>query len=111
VIGKTTRILDAMLLRTTSKGVSHEILSTFMAEVCSIINSRPIIPVSSDPEDSEVLTPNILLTQKIDALPDDLPELDIKDAYRAQWKHVVHLTQEFWKKWREQYLLGLQIIH
>jgi hypothetical protein len=48
-------------------------------------------------------------TQKIDDLPDDLPELDIKDAYCAQWKHVVHLAQEFWKKWREQYLLGLQI--
>jgi hypothetical protein len=47
MIGTTRRILDAMLLRTTSKGVTHEILSTYMAEVCSIINSRPIIPASS----------------------------------------------------------------
>ena len=33
----------------------------------------------------------------------------IKDAYRAQWKHVVLLAQEFWKKWREQYLSGFQL--
>ncbi|XP_056022195.1 uncharacterized protein LOC130055048 [Ostrea edulis] len=78
MIGTTRRILDAMLLRTNSKGITHEILTTFMAEVCSIINSRPIIPVSSDSEDSAVLTPNILLTQKIDSLPNDLPELELK---------------------------------
>ena len=95
MIGINRRILDAMLLRNDSKAITNEILTTFMAEVCSIINSRPIIPVSSDPEDATVLTPNILLTQKIDALPTELPDLNIKDAYRAQWKHVVVLAQEF----------------
>ncbi|XP_061176110.1 uncharacterized protein LOC133185066 [Saccostrea echinata] len=110
MIGVTRRILDSMLLRTDSKGITNEVLTTFMAEVCSIVNSRPLVAVSTDPEDPSVLTPNILLTQKMDSstLPKDLPELDLREAYRSQWKHVVVLSQEFWKKWREQYLSNLQ---
>lgn len=41
-------------------------------------------------------------------LPKDLPEMDLKVAYRSQWKHVVVQSQEFWKKWRMQYLSNLQ---
>lgn len=79
-----------------------------MAEVCSIVNSRPICAVSTDPNDSSVLTPNILLTQKSGYLPEILPEFDTKDVYRSQWRHVQLLSQEFWKKWRQQYLSTLQ---
>lgn len=40
-------------------------------------------------------------------LPKDLLEMDLKEAYRSQLKHVVQ-SQEFWKKWRMQYLSNLQ---
>lgn len=62
------------------------------------------------PVTPSVLTPNILLTQKMDSsmLPKALPDMDLKEAYRSQWKHVVVLSQEFWKKWRMQYLSNLQ---
>lgn len=110
MIGVIRRILDGMLSRTDSKEITNEVLVTFMAEVSSIVNSRPLVAVSTDPDDPSVLTPNIILNQKMDSsmLPKALPDMDLKEAYRSQWKHVVVLSQEFWKKWRMQYLSNLQ---
>lgn len=79
-----------------------------MAEVCAIVNSRPIIPVSTDPEDPVVLSPSMLLTQKTPMRSEYLPVLDFKDMYKSQWKFVQVLADEFWNKWRRQYLSTLQ---
>jgi len=38
------RILDSMLMEHLAK-LTHEVLSTFMAEVSFIVNSRPLVPV------------------------------------------------------------------
>jgi hypothetical protein len=62
MIGIVRRIIDSMLL--DSKHLTHEVLSTFMAEICAIVNARPIVAVSSDVEDPQVLSPSTLLTQK-----------------------------------------------
>ena len=35
-----------------------------MAEVTAIVNARPLIPVSNDPDDPFILSPSMLLTQK-----------------------------------------------
>lgn len=33
---------------------------------------------------------------------------DIKEIYKAQWKHVQHLSDTFWKRWKDGYLQNLQ---
>ena len=86
MIGTIRRILDSMLLDTHGARLTHEVLSTLMAEVCAIVNSRPIVPVSSDVESPFILTPTTLLTQKVGEPPEQLPDLSIKDIYRSQWK-------------------------
>jgi hypothetical protein len=108
MIGLIRRILDSMLLDSNAKQLTHEILTTFMAEVCSILNSRPLAQISYDPESTFILSPAMLLTGKVNFLP-VLPEsLDTKDIYRAQWKHVQVLSDVFWKHWRQDYLQNLQ---
>ena len=62
MIATTGRILGSMIL-TLHKHLSHDVL---MAEVCSIVNARPLVPVSSDPELSYLLSPGTLLTMKVD---------------------------------------------
>ncbi len=57
-----------MLSEVASKRLTHEVLSTLMAEVTAIVNNRPLTPVSEDPEAPEILTPFTLLTQKSSAL-------------------------------------------
>lgn len=64
MIGISRRILDSMLKQTSVSRLTHEVLSTLMAEVTAIINARPLIPISSDPESSFLLTPASLLTKK-----------------------------------------------
>jgi hypothetical protein len=108
MIGSVRRILDAVLLENKSSDLTHEVLSTLMAEVCAIVNSRPLIPVSTDPEAPAVLSPSLLLTQKHPDSVFRVPEFGNKDALRSQWKLVQRLADKFWSRWRNEYLNLLQ---
>lgn len=108
MIGMARRILDSILLKMHSPSLSHEVLTTLMAEVAAIMNARPIVPVSSDPDMPTILTPAMLLTQKVDSVSAPLEDIDLKDLYRSQWKQVQSLADSFWKRWRQEYLTTLQ---
>ena len=32
----------------------------------------------------------------------------MKDAYKSQWKLVQHLADNFWERWRKEYVVQLQ---
>lgn len=64
--------------------------------VSIIINSSPIVPISSDPENAIILSPNVLLMQDEG---DDLPPLqnmETRDMFKANWKHAQVLAERFW---------------
>ncbi len=107
MIGITRKILDSMLQLGPSR-ITHEVLTTFMAEATAIINSRPLVPVSMNPEDPLILTPSTLLTHKYGPCPCPPGEFDHADLYRKQWKQVQNLASTFWDRWRKQYLSTLQ---
>lgn len=86
MIGLVRRILD-FLLMSNSRKLTREILVTFMTEVCSIINSRPLTTVSSDREDPSIFSPALLVTQTPSVLT-NLSEFNEKDMVRSQWKQV-----------------------
>lgn len=90
-----------MLLKTNPAKLTHEVLTTFMAEVSAIVNARPLFPVSTDPDSPFILTPATLLTQKIGARPPPQGHFDEKDLYRQ----VQSLADTFWHRWRKEYLL------
>lgn len=108
MIGMTRRILDSMFLKESKKNLTHDVLNTLMAEVAAIINSRPIVPVSTDPSQPSVLSPYTLLTQKTELDVGPFEHFDIKDMYKSHWKYVQILANQFWKKWHSQYLQLLQ---
>ena len=63
-----------------------------------------------DSENMEPLTPNHLLTMKTKILlppPGVFMKADIYS--RKRWRRVQHLANEFWKKWRNEYLQSLQM--
>lgn len=88
--------------------MTHETLVTFLAEASAIINSRPLVPVSTDPEYPFILTPYTLLTQKTDKGGEPLGPFDNQDTFKAQWKRVQVLADLFWTRWRKEYLTTLQ---
>lgn len=88
MIGITRKTLDSMLMDFNSTRLTHEILTTFLAEASAIINSRPLVPVSKDTETPTILTPATLLTQKLGSVP--VPPGNFKAANLCydQWKRV-----------------------
>ncbi|XP_044151553.1 uncharacterized protein LOC122939550 [Bufo gargarizans] len=108
MIGIARRILDSIFLQEGSSKLTHESLTTFMAEVSAIINARPLTPISSDPDDPTVLTPATLLTQKTEQICAPSGEFNSKDLYKNRWRQVQSLSNSFWDKWKKQYIPTLQ---
>ena len=79
--------------------VNDETLLTFMAEVESLMNGRPLTQVSTDYRDEEALTPNLFLLGRGNPnFPSDI--VNDKDlCSRKKWKHAQVMTQHFWKRW------------
>ncbi len=110
MIGIARRILDCMLLEQKRSHLSHEVLTTLMAEVTAIMNARPLIPVSSDPESLLILTPAMLLTFKRGFAPPP-PSGSFEEAHliREGWKQVQGLADMFWNRWKREYLKTLEL--
>ncbi len=54
-----------------------------MAEVCATVNARPLVPVFTDPENPQILSPAMLLTQEMTEVV-HLDNINEKDLYRVQ---------------------------
>ncbi|XP_038155609.1 uncharacterized protein LOC119792853 [Cyprinodon tularosa] len=111
MIGIARRILNSMFQDCKKAMLTHELLSTFMAEVCAIMNARPLVPVSTDPESPLILTPSMLLTMKTGCAPPPPGNFENGILLKEQWKRVQSLADIFWSKWRREYLHTLQLRH
>lgn len=86
---------------------NEDVLCALMAEVAAIINARSLIQVSNYPEDPFILSPSMLLNQKVGVQP-ILGHFTDKDFLTKQWRQVQVLANRFWTHWREEYLPTLQ---
>ncbi|XP_075163287.1 uncharacterized protein LOC142235924 [Haematobia irritans] len=88
--------------------LTYEELSTLLAQIESCLNSRPLCPISSDPADSNALTPaHFLIGEATNCIPDD-DLLEINIDRLSRWKMVERLKQNFWHRWHKEYLCRLQ---
>ncbi|KAK3096683.1 hypothetical protein FSP39_002345 [Pinctada imbricata] len=108
MIGVARRILDSILLDV--KHLTHDVITTLMAEVTSIINARPLTPLTTDPEVPFPLTPSTLLNMKSDQSVKcfRIQDFNPRDLYTHQWRRVQHLANQFWSRWKREYLPTLQ---
>ena len=102
-------ILTAILDKSTSR-LDTTSLSTFLYETMAIINSRPLsVEHLYDPTGPEPLTPNHILTMKSSVILPPPGEFCKEDLYlNKRWKKVQFLANEFWRRWKREYLLNLQ---
>ncbi|GBN02314.1 hypothetical protein AVEN_66173-1, partial [Araneus ventricosus] len=86
----------------------YEEFSTFLVQIEACLNSRPLVPVSSDPDDLSVITPaNFLIGSTLDAIPErNVTNFTIPLADR--WKLVQQISQSFWKRWSSEYITQFQ---
>lgn len=91
-----------------SQILTFEELTTILTKIEAILNSRPLISVSSDPNEVDVLTPGHFLTgSPLVSLPEPLLA-DIQMSVRSRWQMLQKLTQSFWRVWHLDYLHTLQ---
>ena len=107
VIRTIRRVLAALL---GNARLTDEILHTLLCEVESVINSRPITKVPSDPQDPEALTPNHLLLLR-EGPPPPPGLFKSQDVFNKRWRHVQYLADQFWRRWVKEYLPILQVRH
>ena len=80
-----------------------ESLRTYLCEVESILNKRPLTPVSDDINDFEAITPDHLLI----GYQNEANAIDPfrrKNNLKVQWKNVQSSASMFWKCWLNHYL-------
>ncbi|KAL0838847.1 hypothetical protein ABMA28_016875 [Loxostege sticticalis] len=95
------RILQKLVL-------TYEQLNTILVQIEGILNSRPLVPMSSDINDFSYLTPGHFLTGSAIM---SYPEKDISDLPTNRlkfWKVCEHVKQCFWSIWHKYYLNSLQ---
>jgi hypothetical protein len=88
-----------------------EELSTVLAEVEAVLNSRPLTPVYDDALDPSPLTPaHFLIGRRIASLPGEVEEDRVRTSpnLRKRWRYCQTLINEFWKRWHIEYLRQLR---
>lgn len=89
--------------------LTFEEASTLLIHIEAILNSRPLIPLSSDPEDYSYLTPgHFLIGDALMSYPE--PSLQEVPMNRlSRWQRIEQMRQHFWRRWSVEYLHHLQM--
>ncbi|CAG9132520.1 unnamed protein product [Plutella xylostella] len=100
------RILKTVL---GEQKLTFEQFSTLLCQVEACLNSRPLSPLTEDPEDLDYLTPGHFLTGSPTM---SLPQQELTTRtldIRNRWKLVELMTQHFWNRWSKECLSQLQL--
>ena len=86
----------------------YDELTTLLTQVEAILNSRPLSPLSEDPNDLQPLTPaHFLIGMPLTSFPEP-SILHILQNRLTRWQRVEPMRQQFWKRWTTEYLHTLQ---
>ena len=107
MIRSVRKIFNA-LLKDNSCRLDDECLRTFMCEAESIMNSRPLTCEFLGDCSMLPLSPNQILTMKSKVSITPPQEFQQADVYcRKRWRRVQYLANQFWSRWKTEYLTGL----
>ena len=88
--------------------LKFEELYTVLTQIEACLNSRPLIPLSSDDDGIEALTPgHFLIGRPLESLPD--PSFSYRDlSLLNRWHLCQALVRHFWQRWSAEYLSSLR---
>lgn len=87
----------------------YEDFYSILVQIEACLNSRPLSPLSNDPNDLLPLTPaHFLVGESLTAVPD--PDLcHIPENRLSRFQRMQQLVQHFWKRWSKEYVAELQL--
>ena len=81
---------------------------TLLKQVEACVNSRPICPISDDPNDLVALTPShFLIGEPLITLAEEANLTDVNVGRLTRWQMVQQMSQNFWKRWHDEYVMRL----
>ena len=109
-VGSIKRVLNTSFLQLGNLALSREEFSTLLQEAAQIVNNTPLGPISSSANDPFPPTPATLLNLRddTDRERESFDETDLLSYGRKRWRRVQYLADQFWIRWRRDYLHGLQ---
>ncbi|XP_063834958.1 uncharacterized protein LOC135084144 isoform X1 [Ostrinia nubilalis] len=104
---KSTKYHVRRLLQTTN--FTFEEMATCLAQIEAVLNSRPLTPLSSDPNDLSVLTPaHFLIGRSLSFVPHpQIPE-ETNINRLQRFKRIELIKQHFWRRFSLEYVALLQ---
>ena len=100
-------LLKRHLVSATKGDVLHvDTFNTIIIEIEGILNRRPLTPMSTDPSDTEAITPAHILYPSTFAHSSTtiVPPNGDASAFRNSWKQAQSRINAFWKIWSTEYL-------
>ena len=101
------------LLHKHRRSLNNESLRTLLAETKAIVNSRPLtVDMLGDVQSEQPICPSNILTMKFKVvLPPTGLFMKADEYSRKRWRRIQHIANEFWVRWRKEFLWLLQPRH
>lgn len=88
--------------------LNFEDFCTVLIQIEAVLNSRPLCPLTSDPDQLNPLTPaHFLIGRRLTSLP-ETNYLNISENRLKRYERLQKLVQHFWSRWHLEYLSELQ---
>lgn len=88
--------------------LTYEELSTVLAQIEAVLNSRPISPMSTDPNDLLPLSPAHFLIGRPLTAPASRDLTTTATHRLPRYDRVEQMRQNFWNRWSKEYISELQ---
>ena len=108
-IGSVRRVLEASILPHKTH-LTRDEFYTLLQEAASVVNSTPLYRSPEGADEPGAISPSMLLTLKSSLPsppPEALSEADLNAYGKRRWRRVQHLADEFWRRWRDNYIQEL----
>lgn len=106
-IQSVKRIMTSCISLLGSRALSRDEFVTFLQECACILNNSPLWEYSADPNDPVPLSPSMLLNLRSNN-PVESADCDILAYGSKRWRRVQFLSDQFWSRWKVDYLQTLQ---
>ncbi|XP_046802094.1 uncharacterized protein LOC124418771 [Lucilia cuprina] len=84
--------------------LTYEELTTLLAQIEAVLNSRPLCALSDDPSDVNAITPaHFLIGSALNAVPEP-SVLDFSVSRLSRLQLIQQMIESFWKRWSNEYL-------
>ncbi|XP_063920382.1 uncharacterized protein LOC135135288 [Zophobas morio] len=88
--------------------LTYEEMYTLLVRIEAVLNSRPLTPLSNDPNDLSALTPGHFLIGHPLTAPVEKDHTAISSNRLSRWQLIEACRQHFWRRWSKEYLTTMQ---